>query len=120
MRTRGRNGRAKAASDNAPMTTATFHDNPAAHRFEALVAGEVAAYAEYNSVATGLLFTHTEVLPQHEGQGIGSQLAKFALDAVRARGLHAIPVCQFIAGYIRRHPEYLDLVSDESRRAFRL
>ena len=102
------------------MTATAFQDNQAAHRFEALVAGQVAAYAEYNLLATGVLFTHTEVLPQHEGQGIGSQLARFALDDVRARSLHAIPVCQFIAGYIRRHPEYLDLVSADSRRAFHL
>ena len=102
------------------MTAPSLQDNPSAHRFEALVDGQVAAYAEYNLLANGVLFTHTEVLPQHEGQGIGSQLARFALDDVRARGLHAIPVCQFIAGYIRRHPEYLDLVSAESRHAFRL
>ena len=102
------------------MNPATFQDNPSAHRFEALLDGKVAAYAEYNQLANGLLFTHTEVLPQHEGQGLGSQLAKYALDEVRARGVHAIPVCQFIAGYIREHREYVDLVSEESRRAFRI
>ena len=102
------------------MTAATLQDNPAAHRFEALVDGSVAAYAEYNVLKNGLLFTHTEVLPAHEGKGIGSQLAKFALDAVRARGVQAIPVCQFIAGYIRRHPEYLDLVPEDSQRAFKV
>lgn len=102
------------------MNAASFRDNSAAHRFEALVDGSVAAYAEYNPLATGLLFTHTEVLPQHEGRGVGSQLARFALDEVRRRGLQAVPVCQFIAGYIRRHPEYLDLLSAASRRAFRV
>jgi predicted GNAT family acetyltransferase len=93
-------------------------DNPAAHRYELLVGGEVAAYAEYNLLTHAVLFTHTEVLPQHEGQGLGSQLAKFALDDVRGRSMAVIPVCQFIAGYIRRHPEYLDLVAESHRRAF--
>ena len=102
------------------MSSPTFQDNPSAHRFEAIVDGSVAAYAEYNLLKNGLLFTHTEVLPEHEGQGLGSRLAKFALEDVRGRGLHAIPVCQFIAGYIRKHPEYLELVSEESRRAFRI
>ena len=102
------------------MNSASFHDNPSAHRFEAIVDGKVAAYSEYNVLKTGLLFTHTEVLPQHEGQGLGSQLAKFALDEVRARNVQAVPVCQFIAGYIREHSEYQDLVSPESRRAFRI
>ena len=102
------------------MNPAQFQDNPSAHRFEALLDGKVAAYAEYNQLANGLLFTHTEVLPQHEGQGLGSQLAKYALDEVRARGVHAIPVCQFIAGYIRKHPDYADLVRDDMRRAFKI
>ena len=102
------------------MNSPTFHDNPSAHRFEAIVDGSVAARAEYNLLKNGVLFTHTEVDPQYEGKGLGSQLATFALDDVRRRGLQAMPVCQFIAGYIRRHPEYLDLVSEESRRAYRL
>lgn len=96
----------------------TLADNPAAHRFELHVAAELAAFAEYNLLKDAVMFTHTEVLPAHEGKGWGSRLAKYALDDVRRRGLHAIPVCQFIAGYIRRHPEYLDLVTPDSRRAF--
>lgn len=102
------------------MNAPTFRDNPEGHRFEAVIDGAVAAHAEYNVLKNGLLFTHTEVQPQFEGQGLGSKLAKFALDEVRSRGLQAIPVCQFIAGYIRKHPEYVDLVAPESRRAFQV
>ena len=104
------------------MTTddITIADNPAQHRFELKKAGEVAAFAEYNLLKGAVLFTHTEVLPAFEGQGLGSKLAKFALDEVRARGLHAIPQCQFIAGYIRKRPEYLDLVKPEHRVAYHL
>jgi uncharacterized protein len=76
-------------------------DNPQAHRFELSMGGKVAAYAEYNVLKDALMFTHTEVLPDHEGEGLGSKLAAFALDEVRRRGVHAIPVCQFIAGFPR-------------------
>jgi predicted GNAT family acetyltransferase len=102
------------------MTEPRLLDNPDAHRFELQLDGAVAAFAEYNLLKGAVLFTHTEVEPGHEGQGLGSRLAAFALDDVRRRGLRAIPACQFIAGYIRRHPEYLDLVSEEHRRAYRL
>ncbi len=104
------------------MTTddISLADNPGLHRFELKKAGEVAAYAEYNLIKGAVLFTHTEVLPAFEGQGLGSKLAKFALDDVRARRLHAIPQCQFIAGWIRKHPDYLDLVAEEHRKAYRL
>lgn len=100
------------------MTEPDLRDNPAAHRFELRVGDTVAAYAEYNVLAHGLLFTHTVVLPEYEGAGHGSRLARYALDEVRRRGLQAVPVCKFIAGYIRKHPEYQDLVAEEHRRAF--
>ena len=96
----------------------TIADNPAKHRFELSTNGEVAAFSEYNVLKNALLFTHTEVQPQHEGKGFGSRLAKFALEDVRRRGLHVVPACPFVAGYISKHPEYLDLVTEESRRAF--
>ena len=58
------------------------------------------------------------MLPAHEGKGLGSRLIAFALDEVRRQGLQAIPVCPFVAAYIRKHPQYLDLVAQSSRRAF--
>ena len=94
------------------MDDLQFKDNPTAHRFELHKGGELAGFAEYNLLKGAVLFTHTEV--------IGSRLAKSALEEVRSRGLHAVPQCQFIAGYIRKHPEYLDLVAEEHRRAYRL
>lgn len=100
------------------MDNVTLADNPSRHRFELQIDGEVAAFSEYNALKGALLFTHTEVLPAHEGKGLASRLIKFALDEVRRQGLHAIPACPFVAGYIRKHPEELDLVSEESRKAF--
>jgi uncharacterized protein len=100
------------------MDDITLSDNPEAHRFELRKDGVVAAYCEYNLLQGMLLFTHTEVLPRFEGQGLGSKLAVFALDEVRQRGLNAIPACPFIAGYLRKHGEYRDLVTETHRRAF--
>jgi predicted GNAT family acetyltransferase len=102
------------------MAEPDLRDNPTAHRFELRIGDTVAAYAEYNVLAHALLFTHTEVMPEFEGQGLGSRLAKFALDEVRQRGLKAVPACQFIAGYLRKHAEYQDLVADEHKRAFHI
>jgi uncharacterized protein len=36
-----------------------------------------------------------------------------ALDDIRSRGLQVVPLCPFVAAYIRRHPEYEDLVTRE-------
>jgi len=59
------------------------------------------------------VFTHTEIDPEFEGKGLGSQLARGALDAVRAEGSRVVPLCPFMAGYIERHPDYQALVDAE-------
>ena len=102
------------------MTDFAITDNPDAHRFELKAGGAVAAKAEYELQPGSIKFTHTEVQPGHEGLGYGSKLAKFALDDVRRRGLNVVPVCEFIAGYIRKHPDYLDLVAEDTRREYKL
>jgi predicted GNAT family acetyltransferase len=86
-------------------------DNPGAGRFEILVGDEVAGFAEY-SVAHGIAtMPHTVVHDAYDGQGLGSRLARFALDTVRERELEVRPLCPFIRDYIERHDEYADLVA---------
>ena len=102
------------------MDDLSFADNPAHHRFELHKGGELAVFADYRLVPGAVKFIHTEVRAQFEGQGLGSKLAKAALDEVRRRGLKAIPQCPFIAGYIRKHPQYLELVDEEHRQKYKL
>ena len=96
------------------MSERTVTDNPAASRFEITVDGDVAGYAEYRQEGAALAFTHTVVEKAYEGQGVGSALARGALDAVRARGGTVVPYCPFIRGWIEKHPDYADLVADRT------
>lgn len=92
------------------MTHPVVTDNRAAGQFEAHVDGRLAGIAGYHLTEDRMVFTHTEVEPEFEGQGIGSALARFALDELRASGARrALPLCPFIKGWIQRHPEYLDV-----------
>ena len=85
--------------------------NPDEARYEAVVDGQVAGYAAYQLADRIIVFTHTEVDPAYEGQGIGSLLAREALDDVRRAGTRQVlPVCRFISAWIGRHPDYADLV----------
>jgi predicted GNAT family acetyltransferase len=61
-------------------------------------------------------FLHTEVDPTVQRRGLGSALVAGALDDARARGLAVVPLCPFVDAYIRRHPEYADLVVDDPAR----
>jgi predicted GNAT family acetyltransferase len=84
-------------------------DNPERHRFEIDLGGGM-AIAEYTLPEGLIMFTHTEVPPEHEGKGIGTALIRAGLAAARARGLKVIPICPFFAAYIQRHAEEQDLL----------
>lgn len=88
-------------------------NNEAAHRFELEAEGRTAV-SEYRRRNGTIVFTHTEVPLQLEGKGIGNALAKSALDYARSEGLRVVPRCRFIAAFIKRHPEYQDLVEEKS------
>jgi predicted GNAT family acetyltransferase len=75
------------------------------------VDGRHAGRALFQLRDDAVVLTHTEVDPAFEGQGVGSALAKGALDDIRAQGKRVVPLCPFIARYIQNHPEYADLVA---------
>jgi predicted GNAT family acetyltransferase len=95
-------------------------DDPGAGRFEVLVDGEVAGFAEYRRTDTATAFTRTLIDPAFEGRGLGSVLARGALDATREAGSPVLPFCPFIRGYIQRHPAYVDFVPAGRRAEFEL
>jgi predicted GNAT family acetyltransferase len=86
-----------------------IRNNTRLHRFELDADGHTAV--SYYKLAPGAItFTHTEVPKELSGRGIGSQLARGALEAARAQGLKVVAKCPFIAAYIAKHPEYRDLL----------
>ena len=90
-----------------------------AHRYVVTVDGEQAGFAEYRLRPGRVVFTHTVVDPAFEGHGVGGSLARTALDDVVRQGLTIVPLCPFIAAYIRRHQEYLDSVDEGHRNDVR-
>jgi len=92
-------------------TDVEVKNNEAEKRYEARVGGELAGAAYYDSADDLIVFTHTEVDEAFEGHGVGSTLARAALDDVRADGRRkVIARCPFIRGWIERHPDYQDLL----------
>jgi len=96
-----------------------IRDNAEAKRYELTVDGQTAVVI-YNPVAGGLLITETIVPIPLEGRGIASRMAKHVLTDLRERGLVILPTCPFFAGYLKKHPEYADLVHPGYRAALGL
>ena len=65
---------------------------------------------EYILAKNTIYLTHTEVPTKLEGQGIGTYLVKSVLEDIKERGLTLVPLCPFVAMFIKRHPEWRELV----------
>ena len=101
------------------MTDTEVRDVPDQSAYEVTVDGGHAGWAYYSRGQGEVVFTHTEVDDAFEGQGVGSALARGALDDARARGEQVLPRCAFIAGWIAHHEDYLDLVPEQHHAAVR-
>ena len=107
-------------SDPTDKPSIAVEGNRQAARYEIRVEGEVAGAIYYRLDGDVISMDHTEIDQRFEGRGLGSRLARGALNDVRRRGLRVLPYCPFVRGYIAKHDEYLDLVPREERAAFGL
>lgn len=85
-------------------------DNGKAKRFEMAIDNEVAFVDYVFSTAGEIFLTHTEVPKALEGKGIGSAIMLKTMQAIEEKNLRLIPMCPFVATYIKRHPEWKRLV----------
>jgi predicted GNAT family acetyltransferase len=108
--------------ESAAMGTPVLTDNPAASRYELHVDGELAGFVEYelNDADDIIRLVHTEVEPAFQGARLATHLARFSLDNARERGLQVLPSCPYINSWIKKHPEYANLVPAEQRHSFGL
>lgn len=90
------------STPNAPRVTR----NDADERYELWIGDELVGRAEYRREDSGTAFVHTEIDDAHGGQGLGSILAKAALDDAVDRDEIIVPYCPFIQAYLKRHHEY--------------
>ena len=78
-------------------------DVPEKSRYELRLDGRLIGLAAYRRTNGRIAFTHTEVDPSCEGHGFGTRLVGEALADARGEGLEVVPLCPFVAHYIREH-----------------
>jgi len=98
----------------------TTHDEPSEHRYVIEVDGERVGFVNYQLEDSRIALLHAETLPAHSGQGLAGRLTQTVLDDARARGLEVLPFCPYVSAWIRKHPEYADLVPSTQRAEFGL
>lgn len=80
-------------------------------RYEIVVDGEVAGFAEFHDRDGTVVFPHTVISPERRGSGLGDELVRHALDDVSSRDQKVEALCWFVAEFIDNHPEYEPLRS---------
>ena len=84
-------------------------------RYEVYADDKLAGFTQYYRTGDRVVFTHTEIDSAFGGQGLGKVLAGEALDDVVANGKVIVPMCEFIAGYLKKTDKYDGHVQAPSR-----
>lgn len=85
------------------MTDVTVIRNDEQSRYEVRTDGMLAGFAEFDRRHGAIRFTHTEVDAAFQGQGLAGRLAADALKDAAASGDAIVPLCPYIAKYLRTH-----------------
>ncbi|MEQ8926858.1 MAG: GNAT family N-acetyltransferase [Fulvivirga sp.] len=85
-------------------------NNKTNYQFETIVEGEKAEL-QYRIRNNTLYYMHTWVPESIEGRGIASSLAKFGLEYARRKNYQIVIYCPFVVAYVKKHPEYLELLN---------
>ncbi|PLC51238.1 GNAT family N-acetyltransferase [Pollutimonas subterranea] len=88
----------------------SIENNTSLQRFEWVEDG-ILSVLDYQLQDGVMIITHTGVPEAVGGRGIAADLTKYALDTVRGNGWLVRPQCSYAAAYIKRHPEYADLLA---------
>lgn len=83
-------------------------NNPAENRFEVWVDGQLAKL-DYREDGDTIVMTHVGVPPEFRGHGLAAVITKAGLEYAKKKSLRVIPMCSYVAAYIRRNPQYAEL-----------
>ncbi|MGW2412590.1 GNAT family N-acetyltransferase [Streptomyces tubercidicus] len=92
-----------------PSTAPVVERADAMNRYEILVEGKRAGLTAYRDRGEQRVFHHTEIDDAFAGQGLASRLVREALTDVRKSGKRIVPVCPYVAKFLKRHEEFADI-----------
>lgn len=94
--------------------TVEVREDPERHRFDILVGGRQAGFSMYTSAADNpddqRIFYHTVIDDAFGGRGLAGVLTRGALAETVAKGRRIVPVCPYVARWLREHDDFADSV----------
>ncbi|MCX5084511.1 MULTISPECIES: GNAT family N-acetyltransferase [Streptomyces] len=92
-----------------PSPVPSVERNDERHRYEILVDGVRAGLTAFRDHGAQRVFFHTEVDEAYAGQGLAGRLVQEALTDVRKSGKRIVPVCPYVAKFLKKHEEFADI-----------
>lgn len=93
------------------MIEVKHHKNHKGGEFEALINDAQVGLMSYTWAGTDqFIIDHTEVSPNHNGQGIGKEMVYSAVKFARERGVKIIPLCPFANATFKKNEEIRDVL----------
>ena len=90
----------------------TVTDEPDAERFSVHDGEELRGFIGYDRSGAVLQLIHVEVPPFLRNKGVGGEVMQAVVDFLRAENSERVqPRCPFAVMWMRRHPEYADLMT---------
>lgn len=87
-------------------------NNSAENRFEVWIDGQLSKL-DYIEDGDTIVMTHVGVHPEHRGGGVAGRITQVAMEYAKQRNLRVIPMCSYVASYIRRNPQYIELTKNQ-------
>ncbi|RYD72793.1 MAG: N-acetyltransferase [Sphingobacteriales bacterium] len=86
-----------------------LYNNEDENRFE-MSFENTTSFIEYKIEGNVISLLHTEVDASLEGRGAGTAIVEKTLKHIDAAGMQLLPLCPFVAAYIKRHPGWGKIV----------
>lgn len=98
-----------------PSTLPSVTHNASSRRFEIRDGDDTLVFLSYTCDGDHVILEHTYVPNELRGKGIAANLVRAALEEARQRQWKITPHCSYVAGFIKRNPQFADLVAEEAR-----
>ena len=95
------------------LNTLDVVHNEAEDQFETWIDGQLSKL-DYMQDGNTMVITHVGVHPEHRGQGVAGKITEVALEYAKQKSYRVIPMCPYVATYIRRNPQYEELTKQRA------